>query len=36
MLSANIKEIPVLDDQGRLVGDLTIVDILQICAKDIL
>lgn len=36
MLSANIKEIPVVDDQGRLVGDLTLVDILHLCAKDIL
>ncbi len=36
MLSANIKEIPVLDDQERLVGDLTLVDILHLCSKDIL
>ena len=36
MLSANIKEIPVLDDQGRLIGDLTIVDILNLCSKDFL
>ena len=36
MLSANIKEIPVLDDQGRLIGDLTLVDILHLCAKDFL
>ncbi len=36
MLSANIKEIPVLDDQECLVGDLTLVDILQFCARDIL
>jgi len=36
MLSAGIKEIPVLDEQGRLVGDLTLVDILQLCARDIL
>lgn len=36
MLRANIKEIPVVNDQGRLVGDLTIVDILQLCARDIL
>ena len=36
MLSANIKEIPVLDDQGRLIGDLTLVDILHLCAKEFL
>lgn len=36
MLLAGIKEIPVLDDQGRLVGDLTLVDILHLCARDIL
>ncbi len=36
MLAANIKEIPVLNELGRLVGDLTLVDILQLCARDIL
>ena len=36
MLSANIKEIPVLDDQKRLIGDLTLVDILHLCAKEFL
>ena len=36
MLEANIKEIPVLDDQERLIGDLTLVDILHLCAKDFL
>ena len=36
MLAANIKEIPVLDDQGHLIGDLTLVDILHLCAKDFL
>jgi len=36
MLSANIKEIPVLDDQERLIGDLTLVDILYLCAEDFL
>ena len=36
MLSANIKEIPILDDYGRLIGDLTLVDILHLCAKDFL
>ena len=35
MLSADIKEIPVLDETGHLVGDLTLVDILQHCALDI-
>lgn len=35
MLSAGIKEIPVLDETGHLVGDLTLVDILQHCAMDI-
>ena len=36
MLAANIKEIPVLDDQECLIGDLTLVDILHICTKAIL
>ncbi len=36
MLTAGIKAIPVVDDRGRLVGDLTLVDILHLCAKDIL
>jgi CBS domain-containing protein len=36
MISANIKEIPILDNQGHLVGDLTLLDILHICADDIL
>ncbi len=36
MLAVGIKEIPVLDDQEQLVGDLTLVDILNICCKDIL
>ncbi len=36
MLAANIKEIPVINDQGQLVGDLTLVDILHLCAKDLL
>jgi len=36
MLTANIKEIPVVDDQGRLIGDLTLVDILHLCSRDIL
>ncbi len=36
MLSANIKEIPVLDDQERLIGDLTLVDILYLCSEDFL
>jgi len=36
MLSANIKEIPVLDDQECLIGDLTLVDILYLCAEDFL
>lgn len=36
MLAANIKEIPVINDQGQLVGDLTLVDILHLCATDLL
>ncbi|MDA3971524.1 MAG: CBS domain-containing protein [Desulfobulbaceae bacterium] len=36
MLAANIKEIPILDDQDRLVNDLTMVDILHLCILDIL
>ncbi len=36
MLSADIKEIPVLDEQGQVVADLTLVDILHLCARDIL
>ncbi|MEA3470046.1 MAG: CBS domain-containing protein [Thermodesulfobacteriota bacterium] len=35
MLSAGIKEIPVLDETEHLVGDLTLVDILQHCSMDI-
>ena len=36
IICANVKEIPVLDVQGRLVGEITLVDILNFCAKDIL
>lgn len=36
MVEANIKEVPILDNQGHLIGDLTLVDILHICADDIL
>jgi len=36
MVLANIKEIPILDNQGHLVGDITLMDILHICADDIL
>ncbi|MEA1922128.1 MAG: hypothetical protein U9N63_05675 [Pseudomonadota bacterium] len=32
----NIKEIPVLDDQERLIGDLTLVDILTLCSEEFL
>ena len=36
MLKASIKEIPIVDDQGKLVADLTIVDILDCCLEDLL
>ncbi len=36
MIAANIKEIPILDNQGHLVGNITLMDILHICADDIL
>jgi CBS domain-containing protein len=36
MLKASIKEIPIVDDQGRLVADLTLVDILNSCLEDLL
>ena len=36
MLSAGIKELPVLDEQGRVVADLTLVDILSLCAEELL
>lgn len=36
MLKASIKEIPVVDDQGKLVADLTLVDILNCCLEDLL
>ncbi len=36
MLSANIKEIPVLDNHEHLIGDLTLVDILHLCSKEFL
>ena len=36
MLSANIKEIPVLNDQERFIGDLTLVDILHLCSEEFL
>lgn len=36
MVAANIKEIPILDNEEHLIGDLTLVDILHICADDII
>ncbi len=36
MLSATIKEIPVLNDLGHLVAVLTLIDILNLCSEDIL
>jgi CBS domain-containing protein len=36
MLKAAVKEVPVLDGQGRLVADLTLVDILNGCSEDLL
>ena len=36
MVAANIKEIPILDNEEHLVGNLTLMDILHICAEDIL
>lgn len=35
MVAANIKEVPILDNKEHLIGDLTLVDILHICADDI-
>ena len=28
MIGANVKEVPVLDESGRVVGDLTLVDLV--------
>lgn len=36
MLKASIKEIPIVDDEGKLVADLTLVDILNCCLEDLL
>ena len=36
MLNASIKEIPVVDDLGKLVADMTLVDIISVCLKDLL
>ena len=36
MLKASIKEIPIIDTQGRLVADMTLVDILDCCLEDLL
>ena len=36
MLKASIKEIPVVDDQGKLLADMTLVDILDCCLEDLL
>ena len=36
MLKASIKEIPIVDDQKKLVADLTLVDILDCCLEDLL
>lgn len=36
MLKASIKEIPIVDSQGRLVADLTLVDILNSCLEDLI
>ena len=36
MLKASIKEIPVVDSHGKLVADMTLVDILDCCLEDLL
>ncbi|MBN2808392.1 MAG: CBS domain-containing protein [Deltaproteobacteria bacterium] len=36
MLAADIKEIPVLNEAAQVVADLTLVDIMHRCTRDIL
>ncbi len=34
MLKANVKEIPIVDSEGRVINDITIVDLLQHLLSD--
>ena len=36
MLESSIKEIPIVDNQGRLIADLTLIEILNTCLDDII